>query len=283
MPTFRVFPAGWGVRLALALMLPPLADIEAQTGTTSAGADTTRVAPGPQYDTGWLHRVFFGSHYRDLWSTPIEAPGARPGHLRRRPQGDAPRRRRADQVAPDRGRRRQGVPVPLDRQGSRGRAPAGPPLDGRRRDRPRPDQRGTPRRRAAGAADPRGRRRAPLGAADLHPPEERSTAGRVRRGVRRHARHDRGASQRRGRRGIRGVIRGRQHRQAAQGGGGQSQRPGGRAGVSHRAAGGHLHRRLGPPRGPVALGPLRGRASRTSGGRSRAIATRPSRATMGCC
>ena len=74
MPTFRFFPAGWGVRLALALMLPPLADIEAQTGTESAGADTTRVAPGRQYDTGWLHRVFFGNHYRDLWSTPIEAP-----------------------------------------------------------------------------------------------------------------------------------------------------------------------------------------------------------------
>ena len=31
------------------------------------------VAAGPQYDTGWLHRLLLGRHYRDLWATPIEA------------------------------------------------------------------------------------------------------------------------------------------------------------------------------------------------------------------
>ncbi|HYC33478.1 MAG TPA: hypothetical protein VEB59_14415 [Gemmatimonadales bacterium] len=31
------------------------------------------VAAGPQYDTGWLHRLLFGTHYRDLWTTPIRA------------------------------------------------------------------------------------------------------------------------------------------------------------------------------------------------------------------
>jgi hypothetical protein len=41
---------------------------------TAVSGETTEVVPGPQYDTGWLHRLFFGSHYRDLWSTPIEAP-----------------------------------------------------------------------------------------------------------------------------------------------------------------------------------------------------------------
>ncbi len=47
----------------------------AQSGpdSTSPG-DPRRVAPGPQYDAGWLHRLFFGNHYRDLWTTPIEAP-----------------------------------------------------------------------------------------------------------------------------------------------------------------------------------------------------------------
>ena len=47
----------------------------AQSGSdTAATGEAPRVAPGPQYDTGWLHRLFFGNHYRDLWSTPIEAP-----------------------------------------------------------------------------------------------------------------------------------------------------------------------------------------------------------------
>ncbi len=37
-----------------------------------AGTATVRVTPGAHYDTGWLHRIFFGDHYRDLWATPIE-------------------------------------------------------------------------------------------------------------------------------------------------------------------------------------------------------------------
>ncbi|CAN5768375.1 hypothetical protein BH24GEM1_BH24GEM1_17670 [soil metagenome] len=63
------------VRLALLLGVLPLTGLAAQSpaDTTSPGP-TTRIAPGPQYDTGWLHRLFFGERYRDLWSTPIEAP-----------------------------------------------------------------------------------------------------------------------------------------------------------------------------------------------------------------
>ena len=62
-------------RLALLLGGLPAAEVAAQASAdTIAPGDTARVAPGPQYDTGWLHRLFFGSHYRDLWSTPIEAP-----------------------------------------------------------------------------------------------------------------------------------------------------------------------------------------------------------------
>lgn len=42
-----------------------------------AGADeekkkTITVAPGKQYKAGGLHRLFFGSHWRNLWTTPIE-------------------------------------------------------------------------------------------------------------------------------------------------------------------------------------------------------------------
>jgi hypothetical protein len=71
------FPGGRATRagqLALFLVAFPVAALTAQSRDTAARARTTPVAPGPQYDAGWLHRLFFGSHYRDLWSTPIEAP-----------------------------------------------------------------------------------------------------------------------------------------------------------------------------------------------------------------
>jgi hypothetical protein len=42
-------------------------------GRLAAQDSVVSVAPGPQYDTGWLHRVFFGQRYRDLWTTPMEA------------------------------------------------------------------------------------------------------------------------------------------------------------------------------------------------------------------
>ncbi|TMA12299.1 MAG: hypothetical protein E6J84_13130, partial [Deltaproteobacteria bacterium] len=32
------------------------------------------LAPGPRYEAGWLTRFFLGSQWRDLWTTPIEAP-----------------------------------------------------------------------------------------------------------------------------------------------------------------------------------------------------------------
>ncbi|HEU4523803.1 MAG TPA: hypothetical protein VFR62_02220, partial [Gemmatimonadales bacterium] len=36
--------------------------------------ETLAIEPGPQYEAGWLQRWLFGSHYRDLWTTPLEAP-----------------------------------------------------------------------------------------------------------------------------------------------------------------------------------------------------------------
>ncbi|RPI66505.1 MAG: hypothetical protein EHM47_16500, partial [Ignavibacteriales bacterium] len=32
----------------------------------------TRI-PGPEYEAGWLHKIFFGAHWRDLWITPVQA------------------------------------------------------------------------------------------------------------------------------------------------------------------------------------------------------------------
>ncbi len=70
-------PCGRAGRTAFALSLAclPTGFALAQASPDTTGqADSVMVAPGPQYDTGWLHRLFFGDHYRDLWSTPIEAP-----------------------------------------------------------------------------------------------------------------------------------------------------------------------------------------------------------------
>ncbi|RJP63248.1 MAG: hypothetical protein C4539_16880 [Ignavibacteriales bacterium] len=42
----------------------------------SAGQDSTRkyitIAPGAEYKAGWFHEVFFGEHWRELWTTPIK-------------------------------------------------------------------------------------------------------------------------------------------------------------------------------------------------------------------
>jgi hypothetical protein len=37
-------------------------------------ADSVTVVPGAQYKAGALHRLFFGSRYRALWTTPIRVP-----------------------------------------------------------------------------------------------------------------------------------------------------------------------------------------------------------------
>jgi len=30
------------------------------------------VVPGKQYEAGWFHEVFFGAHWRDVWTTPVK-------------------------------------------------------------------------------------------------------------------------------------------------------------------------------------------------------------------
>ena len=41
----------------------------AQTDTT---VKYITVVPGTEYEAGWFHEVFFGSHWRDLWTTPLK-------------------------------------------------------------------------------------------------------------------------------------------------------------------------------------------------------------------
>ncbi len=36
--------------------------------------DSVSVIPGPEYAAGWVHRLFLGDHYRDLWTSPVEVP-----------------------------------------------------------------------------------------------------------------------------------------------------------------------------------------------------------------
>ncbi|HEY7505219.1 MAG TPA: hypothetical protein VH700_14035 [Gemmatimonadales bacterium] len=57
----------------LALALPVLAEAQGVADRAEAG-QTLAIPPGPQYEAGWLQRWLFGSHYRDLWTTPLEAP-----------------------------------------------------------------------------------------------------------------------------------------------------------------------------------------------------------------
>ena len=40
-----------------------------QTDTT---AKFITVIPGPEYEAGWFHNVFFGTHWRELWTTPLK-------------------------------------------------------------------------------------------------------------------------------------------------------------------------------------------------------------------
>ncbi len=259
MPTFRFFPAGWGVRLALALMLPPLADIEAQTGTESAGADTTHVAPGRQYDTGWLHRVFFGNHYRDLWSTPIEAPildmGTFAGGLKVTRRGGGEQTKSLRMEGAD-GKEYQFRSIDKDPVAAlppalRSTAAAGIVRDQTSAGHPVGSLLVPPILEAAGV---------------LHSapqifllPKNESRLGEFAGEFG----------------GMLGTLEERPNDEEGAEFEGSSEvvstdkllkeledspkRPGGRAGVSHCAAGRYPHRRLGPSRGPVALGPVRRR------------------------
>src|SRR5262245_33960016 len=64
---------GVGLAVLLALALPLRAEAQAIADQAKPG-ETVAIPPGPQYEAGWLQRWLFGNHYRDLWTTPLEAP-----------------------------------------------------------------------------------------------------------------------------------------------------------------------------------------------------------------
>lgn len=49
-------------------------DVPPQSRTPLAPGDTVLATPAGRYPAGPLHRWLFGSGYRDLWATPVEAP-----------------------------------------------------------------------------------------------------------------------------------------------------------------------------------------------------------------
>ena len=60
----------WRMIGALAISLPSLlaSPVQAQSDT----ARWVLVAPGPQYEAGAVWRMFFGTDWRDLWTTPTK-------------------------------------------------------------------------------------------------------------------------------------------------------------------------------------------------------------------
>jgi hypothetical protein len=60
--------------LAALVTAAPLAAQDVPPAERSAPltpGSTVTITPGAQYSAGWLHRAFFGNHYRELWTTPI--------------------------------------------------------------------------------------------------------------------------------------------------------------------------------------------------------------------
>jgi hypothetical protein len=61
----------------LLLVWPMLLEGQVQTADSTrpvqtASSESLRVVPGARYRAGWFHRLFLGSHYRDLWTTPLK-------------------------------------------------------------------------------------------------------------------------------------------------------------------------------------------------------------------
>ena len=69
MAQLRVLRRWLGLGLAAALTPVGLAG---QTAAPAAPPTRQTVIAGAHYRAGWLHRLFLGTHYRDLWATPID-------------------------------------------------------------------------------------------------------------------------------------------------------------------------------------------------------------------
>ena len=60
--------------LVLASLLASPLGAQDTAGAAGKSPDTVVVTPGAHYRAGGLHTLFFGKHYRDLWTTPIRVP-----------------------------------------------------------------------------------------------------------------------------------------------------------------------------------------------------------------
>jgi hypothetical protein len=59
--------------LAAATLVTAAAGAQSRPASVASSGDTL-VTPGAHYAAGGLHRWLFGSHYRDLWTTPVMVP-----------------------------------------------------------------------------------------------------------------------------------------------------------------------------------------------------------------
>ncbi|HET9275748.1 MAG TPA: BamA/TamA family outer membrane protein, partial [Gemmatimonadales bacterium] len=59
---------------ALAAAVPFLSAAPAAARQAVPALDTVTVVPNAEYEAGGLHRFFFGTRYRQLWTTPIRVP-----------------------------------------------------------------------------------------------------------------------------------------------------------------------------------------------------------------
>src|SRR5437867_2874649 len=60
-----------GIGLGFAAVLTPVALVGQVAASAGPPARQTVVA-GAHYHAGWLHRLLLGTHYRDLWATPLD-------------------------------------------------------------------------------------------------------------------------------------------------------------------------------------------------------------------
>ena len=56
------------------LLVAPTGVLLAQEEGDAPASRTGVTLPGSGYDAGWLHQQIFGHSYRELWTTPIDAP-----------------------------------------------------------------------------------------------------------------------------------------------------------------------------------------------------------------
>jgi len=58
--------------ILILLLLPAFSLLASYPQQNDSTQKFITIAPGPEYKAGWFHEVFFGEHWRELWTTPIK-------------------------------------------------------------------------------------------------------------------------------------------------------------------------------------------------------------------